>query len=216
MKEIDLPEHLRESAAVVTDVTPDDLEHYLDAQELARAAQFRLERRRLEWAAARIAARVVAMRRGVITDASALSIGTRDACPFGRTMDGREWSLSLSHSGLAGAAAIGDGRVGVDIERPRRVNVGAVRFFLSDHEIARFESCELHDAVIHFWSAKEAAFKAAPAAALLRQVRFDEIEVGSGGLSARWSDGKHQGTVETALTSDGLVVALAKESGRNE
>ena len=210
MNELEVPAEWIDLVSVVEAVTDADEERFLTADERARASGFKSARRRHEWAAARIAARLLAMRRGIIEAPADLTIAVRDSCPYAAAGSG-EWSLSLSHSGTVGAAAIGVGRVGVDLERPRYVDPASVRFFLSDDEIEVFRKLgHLDDAVVHFWSAKEAAFKAAPHARLLRQVRFTAIEAGTGRMMAAWSDGETDGQVETRVLPQGFVLALAR------
>lgn len=208
MREIAVPEEWRHLVLVVTDVTDEDRTRWLSHDELERASTFRLERRRSEWSAARIAARLLAERTGVTSDGRDLRIGVREQCPWAECARG-ELSLSFTHSGLAGAAALDEHPIGIDLERPRRVEPGSARFFLNDDEM-RLMDLPVEDVAVHLWSAKEAAFKAAPEAHLLRRVRFAEIGSLEGGLSGRWSDGRHEGRVETRRIGDGFILSLAR------
>lgn len=209
MREIEIPHEWSNFVAVVTDVTDEDRQRWLSPEELIRSGEFRLERRRAEWSAARIAARLLAQRKGLVAAPGELRIDSRDRCPYA-SCDGGEWSLSLTHSGRAGAAAIDERGIGVDLERPRRVEPGGVRFFLNEEEFSLMH-LPLDDVAVHLWSAKEAAFKAAPAASLLRQVRFESIEARGSGLAGRWSDGQLFGRIETVRLGEGFVLSLARE-----
>ena len=208
MRELVIPERLRDVVMAVTDVTAEDRRTFLSDEELQRSEEFRLERRRQEWSAARIAARLLAQRRGYVSLPVELNIGTRDLCPYA-WCDGGEWSLSFTHSGSAGAAALDERPIGVDLERPRRVEPGSSRFFLNPEE-AHLMDLPLADVAVHLWSAKEAAFKAAPAAALLRQVRLDRIEAGEEGLAGEWSDGRTHGRIETLRLAEGFILSVAR------
>ena len=67
---------------------------------------------------------------------------------------------SLSHSGDYAAAAIGDVPVGVDVQEVRALSERAAHLFLSDEEQSDMERCTIANRIIHFFCAKEAAWKA--------------------------------------------------------
>lgn len=67
---------------------------------------------------------------------------------------------SLSHSGDYAAAAIGDVPVGVDVQEVRALSERAAHLFLSDEEQSNMERCTIANRIIHFFCAKEAAWKA--------------------------------------------------------
>jgi phosphopantetheinyl transferase len=67
---------------------------------------------------------------------------------------------SLSHSGDYAAAMIGDVPVGVDVQVVRPLSERAAHLFLSDEEQADMERCTIANRIIHFFCAKEAAWKA--------------------------------------------------------
>lgn len=67
---------------------------------------------------------------------------------------------SLSHSGDYAAAMIGDAPVGVDVQVVRPLSERAAHLFLSDEERAELERCTIADRILHFFCAKEAAWKA--------------------------------------------------------
>lgn len=210
MRRIELPAEWSDVAMVITDISDEESLEFLDDDDRKRAAEFRLERRRHEWTAARVAARLLARQRGLIEDPKELRIGARGVSPYAWCEGGGEWSLSLSHSGWAGAAALGESVIGVDLEQLRRIEPGSAKFFLSDDEIRVTRDAATADVMVHLWTAKEAAFKAAPAAQLLRQVRFSSIRFDERSIDARWSDGSVEGNVRTAVIGEGFVLALAE------
>ncbi len=67
---------------------------------------------------------------------------------------------SLSHSGDYAAAAIGDAPVGVDVQVVRQLSERAAHLFLSDDEQSDLERCTIANRILHFFCAKEAAWKA--------------------------------------------------------
>ena len=67
---------------------------------------------------------------------------------------------SLSHSGDYAAAVIGDVPVGVDVQVVRPLSERAAHLFLTDEEHADMERCGIANRILHFFCAKEAAWKA--------------------------------------------------------
>ena len=142
MRYIAIPESWRGRALVVTDVD-DPRSWFLDG-ELEFAP--RLERRRHDWMLARIAAKQLAFDLALCDDPRAFVVT-------------RSRGLSLSHSKGFGAAAIDERGCGIDIEAPRDVNEGAAHLFLRDDEAEAMRACTIAHRLIHFWSAKETAWK---------------------------------------------------------
>jgi len=136
---IELPLPWGDRAIAIRDV--DDPESYLRADELAVARAFPREKRRREWMLARVAAKILARRRGLGDVAIERPL------------------VSVSHSGPWAAAAIDVAPVGIDIEVVRDISERAARHFLTSDEIAQMESCTLPHRLLHFWCAKEAAWK---------------------------------------------------------
>jgi phosphopantetheinyl transferase (holo-ACP synthase) len=108
---------------------------WFTAQELAIVDAFPRAKRRHEWMLSRIAEKELRRR------------GARGA------------HVSYSHRGAYGAAAVGDAPVGIDVEVIREVRPDSARFFLSDAEAADAQRCAIDRALLHFWCAKEAAWK---------------------------------------------------------
>jgi phosphopantetheinyl transferase len=67
---------------------------------------------------------------------------------------------SLSHSGDYAAAVIGNAPVGVDVQVVRPLSERAAHLFLADEEQSDMERCAIANRIIHFFCAKEAAWKA--------------------------------------------------------
>ena len=126
-------------AIVIRDV--EDPESWLRPDELAIARAFALEKRRREWMLARVAAKLLARRRECG--------GGLKPAPH----------VSFSHSGPWAAAAIDIAPVGIDVEVVRGISEHAARHFLTSEQIAQMESCAIPHRLLHFWCAKEAAWK---------------------------------------------------------
>lgn len=150
MNLVDLPQSWRERAIVVTgDVAA---EEWLSDDELRTAASFPRDKRRAEWALSRVAAKHLALFRGICAD-------PKDCRIERPRIAGTDWLVSLSHSGLHAAAAIDLEPVGVDVETIRELPERASKFFLTDDEAEAMRSIRLPDRLIHFFSAKEAGWK---------------------------------------------------------
>ena len=135
MRCIDLPKAWRGRALVIADVA--DPASWFRDDELALAPT--RARRREEWMLARVAAKELAGDRALFVE--------------------RSRTLSLSHSHGYAAAAIDENGVGIDVEVPRDVSERATHLFLRDDEVAALEAITLPHRLIHFWAAKEAAWK---------------------------------------------------------
>lgn len=137
-------------------VTRDLREEWFTPGELAVADGFKLPKRREEWLRSRTAAKELALRRGIVADPR--------ACVVARPrliIDGMEspWYVSLSHSRGWAAAAIDDKPVGVDLEVVRSVDERAAHLFLREEELEAMRACAIEHRLLHFWAAKEAAWK---------------------------------------------------------
>jgi len=169
-------------AIAIRDV--DDPESYLRGDELAIARAFPREKRRREWMLARVAAKILARRRGLGDVAVERPL------------------VSVSHSGPWAAAAIDVAPIGIDIEVVRDVSERAARHFLTDAETEQMRSCTIAHRLLHFWCAKEAAWKQRGGAIpFLKQVPITLLECGAHGAAFD--------TVETYATAD-VVVALTR------
>ena len=133
MNTIELPEQWRTHAMVITAV--DDPISWFSPSELEVVNAFRHEKRRREWMLSRIAEKE--LRRS----------GASGTC------------VSFSHSGAFGAAAIAEEPIGIDVEVMRSIPHGALHLFLTEEEASAANACACENALLHFWSAKEAKWK---------------------------------------------------------
>jgi phosphopantetheinyl transferase len=125
-------------------------------EELAETNAFRLQKRREEWMHARFAAKALARSRKICAN-------VRD-CRVSRpvlVIDGApsEWHVSISHSHPYAGAALDRNPIGIDVQVVRALSESAAHLFLSDAEIAAMQRCTLPHRLLHFWCAKEAAWK---------------------------------------------------------
>ena len=179
---IELPLPWGDRAIAISDVGA--AESWLRDDELAVARAFPREKRRNEWMLARVAAKMLARRRGL------------DDITVERPL------VSVSHSGPWAAAAIDIAPVGIDIEVVRDVSERAARHFLTEEESEQMLSCTLPHRLLHFWCAKEAAWKQRGGAIrFLKDVPMGLMRESASGL--RFSE------VETYET-DGVIVALTR------
>jgi phosphopantetheinyl transferase len=194
MKIIDIPAEWRERAIVVLD-EPLQMSWFSD-EELRAADHYRHEKRRAEFFLSRAAAKQLAVDLGLAPRPEAVRIaGDRRVGPR---------HVSLSHSAPYAAAAIDEGPVGIDAQVVRDISERAAHLFLSDREEALMQATRIADRMIHFWCAKEAAWKREGGAILtLKGVPLSLEEVSPRGL--RFAD------VETTRVGD-LVVALTRRS----
>jgi hypothetical protein len=133
MKILPLPEGWALRACVVSEA--EEPRAWFSAGELAVVDAFSRAKRREEWMLSRIAEKELRRR------------GARGAY------------ASYSHRGPYGAAAVGEEPLGVDVEIARTIRPDAARFFLTDSEADDARRCRVDGALLHFWCAKEAAWK---------------------------------------------------------
>ncbi|HEY8133733.1 MAG TPA: 4'-phosphopantetheinyl transferase superfamily protein [Thermoanaerobaculia bacterium] len=130
MKIVELPPHWRDRAMIISAVA--DPESWFSAEEIAPLTR---PKRRREWMLSRIAEKELRQR------------GASGGC------------VSFSHSGSYGAAAVSAQPIGIDVETLREISESAAHHFLSDEEIESMLLCTIAHRMLHFWSAKEAAWK---------------------------------------------------------
>lgn len=148
MNIIEIPEPWRSRAILIAD-SPVPLAWFSE-EELREAEAFRMPRRRTEFLLSRAAAKALAVELGIAGDVA--------ACRIDRRRIGTR-HLSMSHSAGYAAAAIDAHPVGIDVERVRAISENAAHLFLADEEAAVMRACAVPDRMIHFWAAKEAAWK---------------------------------------------------------
>jgi phosphopantetheinyl transferase len=158
MKSIELPESWRERALVLewSEADLSNVGMFFTPTELAAAAAHRLEKRRAEWMLGRMAAKMLASQRGLSRDPR-LVVVERPHLEIDGTES--EWFVSLSHSGAYAAAAVDKEPVGIDVQSVRDVSETAAHLFLTDEETEQMRTCNIPYRLLHFWCAKEAAWK---------------------------------------------------------
>ncbi len=167
--------------------------------ELATASSFKLASRREEWLLSRVAAKQLAMQLGLIDDPRAIAIERPFLVVDGVTGD---WRVSLSHSAPYAGAAIAREPIGIDVQIIRDLDERAAHLFLTDKETHQMLSCTLPNRILHFWCAKEAAWKRrSDEFATLRQVPLDLVEERASGLLFD--------TVETEILGD-VIAAVTR------
>jgi phosphopantetheinyl transferase len=188
MNVIELPPLWRTRALVITGV-PFDKSWYT-TDELSMAGSFHLQKRREEWLASRYAAKKLALDRGLCTDPAQFDVAASILY------------RSISHSAPYAAAAIDDKPVGIDVQTVRSISENAAHLFLTDEETDAMKSLNVPDRMLHFWCAKEAAWKqGGGAAGTLKRVPIE--------LEERREHGLVFNTVETIRLGD-LIVALTR------
>jgi hypothetical protein len=157
MKIVSLPESWRGRALVISAVS--DPESWFAEDERAVIESFALPKRRMEWMLSRIAEKEL-RNRGAHGD-----------------------YISYSHSAAYGGAAIDFHPVGIDVQTLRDIAEAAAHHFLTDAEIDAMRRCTIAHRLLHFWCAKEAAWKQHRGeVATLRRVPISLIDEGERGL----------------------------------
>lgn len=171
------------------------------AEELGEAKAFRLQKRREEWMHARFAAKQLALARGVCADPRACRIARPRLILDGALS---EWYVSISHSHPYAGAALDRAPVGIDVQVVRELPESAAHLFLSDEETRAMERCALPHRLLHFWCAKEAAWKRRSGEfTTLRQVPLTLRDEGADSL--RFDDAE-------TIAIDDVIVSLSRST----
>jgi phosphopantetheinyl transferase len=195
MRRMSLPDAWRGRAIVIADAPLSD--DWFTADELQTAASFRLEKRAAEWKLSRIAAKQLAIDLGLCASPRNCIVDR----PLLRAPAG-ERHVSISHSAGYAAAAIDADPIGIDVERVRDLEESSAHLFLSESEEAEMRGSRISHRLIHFWAAKEAAWKRLGGATVtLRRVRLK--------LEAETASGLRFDQAETFATGE-IVIALTR------
>ena len=130
--------------------------HFFTASELATASSFRLPKRRDEWLLSRYAAKQLALQLGIVEDPRACTVGRPVLFVDGQPTT---WFVSLSHSAPYAGAALARAPVGIDVQVVRNIAEWSSHLFMSDEEAEVMRRCRVTHRILHFWCAKEAAWK---------------------------------------------------------
>ncbi|HSP16784.1 MAG TPA: 4'-phosphopantetheinyl transferase superfamily protein [Thermoanaerobaculia bacterium] len=195
MKRVPLPEPWRRRAIVIADAPVSD--EWFTADELAVAESFRLAKRTAEWKLSRVAAKQMAIELRLCTSPRDCIVDR----PWLHAPGARRY-VSISHSGGFAAAAIDAEPVGIDVERVRDLKESAAHLFLTGDETDVMRGSGIANRMLHFWAAKEAAWKRLGGATeTLKRVPLK--------LEAETATGLRFDHVETFATGE-IVIALTR------
>lgn len=193
---VELPCEWRERALVLA--APDDTRLWLTPAEILDAQKLRMPRRREEWIDSRVAAKMLAVIRGYAKDPHRIAVNR----PHLVLENGDRKFVSISHSSPFVAAAIDERPIGIDVEMLRDLDERAAHLFLQDDETDVMQRCTLPYRMLHFWAAKEAAWKR-------RSDEFTTMKQLSLSVEEEIPGGLRFDQVETYATED-VVVALTR------
>jgi phosphopantetheinyl transferase len=193
---------------------------WLSPAEAAAFDRFKIEKRRLDWLAGRLAAKraIMAARPGY-TAPQVEILTAPEGKPFARLPEGAGPEISIAHSAAGGICAVSaDGSpVGVDLETLGTHGLATLALFVHPSEVMP-AGAEPALWQTKLWTAKEAVLKlfGVGFAADPREVRWSEerniLEL-DGAALRRWTElGKPRVTVEHARVADSLI-AFARCGG---
>jgi 4'-phosphopantetheinyl transferase EntD len=177
---------------VTAPIKPSRADAWFSEAEREQANTFKLPKRRAEWLLVRAAAKQLALQLGITNDPRTLTVE--------RPLTAG-WYVSLSHSGNYAGAAFAREPIGLDVQVVREIAEWSTHLFLSDAETEEMRTCAIEHRVLHFWCAKEAAFKRAADYETMKQLPLTLIE--------QRGDGLLFDKVETVRIGE-LIVALTR------
>ena len=199
---------------IVGEPTAEEISEHLTEDELAVIASFRMDDRKREWAATRIAAKLLAIDLRLCTVPRDCSIPTHSERPFLR-LPGEIENVphcSLSHSGGFGAAIIDDTPVGIDLQELTEIQPRTQKYFLNDDERPIADEVSIAEPLLHLLAAKEAVWKLEPGEGWYRSGRVVLERETSDGLILEFRREATRGTVETRRLDERFVLAVAMPS----
>lgn len=211
MIRIAVPPHWASTVAIVRDVGDAELDRWFTADEQEKLRSFAREKRRAEWSSSRVAAKLLALERGLCPEPHQCVVASAYRRPH-LSLSGSpsELHVTITHSEGAGGAGIDPARIGIDLQKVRPLAERATKFFLSDDEVAAWRSTSVADGLIHFWCAKEAGYKLHARRGWYKGVRIRVIGERDDGVDLEYEDAASSGTIETRTLADGFVLALAR------
>ncbi|HEX7707832.1 MAG TPA: hypothetical protein VF701_15345 [Thermoanaerobaculia bacterium] len=167
-------------------------------QELARSHGFRLHARRAQYLWSRFAAKEMAIQRGLAASPLQVTVDRPNLLVNGEATG---WFVSVSHSMSLAGATITQAPAGFDVQVIRDLSEQASHLFLSDDEAEAMRRCSITNRIIHFWSAKEAAWKQRSGQfATLRQIPLRLVSEQTTGLTFDSVETLAIGSVVVAIT----------------
>lgn len=212
MRLIDPPPMWSSLVRIVSDVEDEELVRFFSDDELKVVREFRLPLRRRQWAATRIALKLLATGQRLCASPFDCRVDSHSKRPL-LVMDGeiQDFHVSLSHSAGAGAAALAPFPVGLDLQEVREVEPRVTKFFLNEPELRSMESLSIRDRLIHFWAAKEAVWKVEPGEGWYRSATVSLRSATPVGLQFDYVRGGTSGEVATIRLAEPFVLALARK-----
>jgi len=203
MIRVDLPPEWRPFVVLLRDITGDDMERYLTEPERALVDGLRRKEQRQEWAASRIAVKLLLLEHGAIVspmDCAFPTRGQRPDSPFGSL------HISFSHSSGIGGAAVAGQPVGLDLERVRTIDPRTYKLFLTANEDRLVRSSDIARLPLQIWSAKEALFKSGGNETTLKKIETTLSHLAPDRIGVTASGGRSAQTREIA---GDMIAALA-------
>lgn len=172
---------------------------FFTQSELDTAAAFKLQKRRDEWLLSRFAAKRLALELGIVSDPRTCIV-ERPVLYVGG--EPTPWFVSLSHSGPYAGAALSREPVGIDVQVVREIAEWSSHLFMSDAEADVMRNCAIEHRALHFWCAKEAAWKRrSDEFSTMKQLPMRLVEERSDGLRFDQAETRASGDLITALTT---------------
>ena len=195
---------------VVGDPSDAEIQDYLTEDEVAIINSFRMETRKRDWAASRIAAKLLAIDMGLCKEPRECAIPSHSERPALRLPPGVTVpNCSLSHSSGFGAAVIADGPVGIDLQQITEIHPRMRKYFLNDNERPIADLVSIAHPLVHLWTAKEAVLKLEQGEGWYRRGRVTLQGETEEGLILGFAREEEKGVVETMQIDARFILALA-------
>jgi phosphopantetheinyl transferase len=173
-----------------------DRVEWLSEEERAALSALHRPGRRQEWALSRIAMKQLAVESGFAADPRSCAVGVGTI-----SIGGLQHYASLSHSEHYAGAIVGNAPVGIDVQTIRPLPERAAHLFLTGDEKEVMERCSIEQRILHFWCAKEAAWKQQlGAVATLTQIPLTLEGESSEGLLFDGAETRRVGDVIVAIS----------------
>lgn len=171
---------------------------WFTASELDTANAYKLPKRRDEWLLSRYAAKRLAVAMGIVEDPRSCAVERPVLYVDGQPTT---WFVSLSHSAPYAAAALSRKPVGIDVQVIRDIAERAAHLFLADEESDEMRGCSVAHRTLHFWCAKEAAWKRrSDEFPTLKQLPLRLLEERADGLRFDQAETRRDGEIIVAVT----------------
>ncbi len=208
MKRLAVPSEWAGTVSIVEEISEEEARKILTPDETAKWQTFPRPKRRHEWAASRVAAKLLAVESGLCESYDDCSIVRTTGKPRLK-IPGQDLQVSISHSEGVGAAAISRSVIGIDLQKTRPLKPRIVKFFLNPDELDLPDRIPVDSPLIHLWCVKESIMKVR-GHGWYKEGYIRLESAGDGGLRFTFSTGKHSGIVETRRLESDFVLAVAR------